>query len=241
MIRPIEQAPGRGEQAYQSLLDAICEGTLAPGAHLVQVEIAEKLGVSRQPVQQALAILKSEGLLVERGKRGLFVAPLDVAAMRHHYEIRAALDGLAARRVAERTAAEPRHRDAVARDGASILEAGQRAIRHGQVAEMVRCDVAFHTFLYTASGNPLVAPSAEAHWRQLRRVMGEVLRRAETPSEIWGQHAGILEAVVRSEPARAQTLAIEHVSTASLRLARALASAGEAAPGDAKFPGAAMS
>ncbi|NIR59688.1 MAG: GntR family transcriptional regulator, partial [Gammaproteobacteria bacterium] len=75
------------EQVYQAILDEICDGTLSPGAHLVQEQLAERLGVSRQPIQQAIALLKADGLVEEAGKRGVRVTPLDATAMRHHYEI----------------------------------------------------------------------------------------------------------------------------------------------------------
>jgi DNA-binding FadR family transcriptional regulator len=87
---------------------------------------------------------------------------------------------------------------------------------------MVQQDVAFHGFLYTASGNPLLASTAAPHWRYLRRVMSDVLRRAEPPEAIWRQHADILTAVVAGDPATAQARAEAHVAGASERLAAAL-------------------
>jgi DNA-binding GntR family transcriptional regulator len=222
MMQLLPPQQGRSEQVYQRLLDAICDGSLVPGEHLVQEQIAAKLGVSRQPVQQALAILKTEGLLLELGKRGLFVAPLDLASMRHHYEIRAALDGLAARRAAERAANEDSRAD-IEREGRASLAAGRAAMAGGQIVDMVRADIAFHSYLYEASGNPLLASSAEPHWRQLRRVMGEVLRRAETPGEIWRQHAEILSAVVSGDAKLAEQRAVDHVVSARQRLETALA------------------
>jgi DNA-binding GntR family transcriptional regulator len=221
-MKPLTARPGLTEQVYQSLLDEICEGRLVAGTHLVQEDLAADLGVSRQPVQQALAMLKNDGLVHEQGKRGLSVAPLDAASMRHHYEIRAALDGLAARRAAERAALSRDVRTEIEREGAAILSEGRRAIARDSIADMIRADTAFHDFIYRASGNPLLAPTAALHWRQLRRVMGEVLRHAEPPEMIWRQHADILAAITRGEPERAEVAAIVHVRTAAERLERTL-------------------
>jgi DNA-binding GntR family transcriptional regulator len=223
MMQLLPPQPGRSEQVYQMLLDAICDGSLAPGAHLVQEQVAARLGVSRQPVQQALAILRTEGLLVELGKRGLFVAPLELETVRHHYEIRSALDGLAARRAAERAGSDKAVQAQLDGEGAAILAAGRAAVTGGQVAELVKLDIAFHAFLYQASGNPLLLPSAEPHWRQLRRVMGEVLRRAQEPTEVWRQHEEILKAVLAGDASRADELAVNHVASARRRLESALA------------------
>lgn len=223
-MKPLKPQPGLTQQVYQSILDEMSEGRLAPGAHLVQEQIAAQLDVSRHPVQQALAMLKNDGLLLELGKRGLFVAPLDIETMRHRYEIRAAFDGLAARRAAERAHADTALAAKLKSEGATKIDAGHAAIAKGSIAAMVQSDVAFHDFIYEASGNPLIAQSVALQWRQLRRVMGEVLRHAEPPEAIWRQHEDILAAIVEGDAARAETAAVAHVWNAAERLERALAS-----------------
>lgn len=221
-MKPLKPQIGLTEQVYQALLDEICGGKLTPGKHLVQEQLAADLGVSRQPIQQALALLKNDGLLQELGKRGLFVAPLDLAEIHRHYEIRAALDGLAARRAAERCAGSKQLAAEVEDGGAAKIAAGRSAIAKASISQMVASDLAFHAFIYEMSGNPLLAPTAALHWRQLRRVMGEVLRKAEPPESIWRQHAAILDAIVRGDAERAEAEAIAHVETAAARLERAL-------------------
>src|SRR4029434_11315146 len=77
------------------------DGELAPDARLTQEDLAATLGVSRQPVLQALRLLKKEGFVSDTGRRGLRVAPLEAQAITQVYEVRAVLDGLAARRAAQ--------------------------------------------------------------------------------------------------------------------------------------------
>eukprot|EP01032_Pedospumella_encystans_P035960 gene35960-40668_t len=60
---------------------------------------------------------------------------------------------------------------------------------------MIAADMAFHDFIYTLSGNPLVAPSMETHWTNTQRVMGEVLMRDDKPRDIWNEHEALLDAV----------------------------------------------
>src|SRR6266852_139823 len=96
--------PDLTEQVYQRLLHAICDGELAPGARLTQEDLAAALGVSRQPVLQALRLLKKDGFVSDAGRRGLRVAPLEAPAITQVYEVRAVLDGLAARRAAQANA-----------------------------------------------------------------------------------------------------------------------------------------
>lgn len=221
-MKPIHSTPGRAEQAYQALLDEICDGALPPGTHLVQEELAARLGVSRQPIQQAMALLRSDGLVEEIGTRGLRVTALDAASMRQHYEIRAALDSLAVRGAAARAASAAEIARDIDRRGRALVQAGKAAAGSGSVRRMVRCDVDFHRFLYEASGNPLLAQTAEPHWRYLRRVMADVLRHAEPGAAIWKQHAEILAAVVAGDGRAAMALATRHVEGAADRLADAL-------------------
>lgn len=214
-MKTIESAPGLAEQVYQVIHDAICDGSLAPGEHLVQEQVAARLGVSRQPVQQAMALLKADGLVEEVGKRGLRVAELDLGLMRHHYEIRAALDGFAARAAADRAYANADVAADIARRGRIILDAGEAAVTDGDTGSQIRHDEAFHSFIYEASGNPLLAATAEPHWRFLRRVMGDVLRYAESPNTIWRQHARMLEAIVAGDGAGAAEMAVSHIHVAA--------------------------
>src|SRR5258707_5840510 len=107
---PLTVAPNLIERVHLSLVDAIADGSLAPNERLTQEEIAQRLSVSRQPVSHALQLLKRQGLVVEQGKRGLTVAPVEPHWIRSLYQVRAALDGLASRLAAERVSvgsAEP--------------------------------------------------------------------------------------------------------------------------------------
>jgi DNA-binding GntR family transcriptional regulator len=222
-MKILPSQPSLAQQVYDAIVDEICDGSLPAGAHLVQEQLAARLGVSRQPVQQAMALLKADGMVEEIGRRGLRVTPLDVDLVRQHYDIRAALDGLAARSAALRARDLPGFADEVAGRGRAILRRGEAAVEIGAVGEQVRHDVELHALLYVSSGNPLLARTAEPHWRFLRRAMGEVLGHAQLPREIWRQHAKILEAVVAGDPARAEALAVEHDLQAAETLCDALA------------------
>jgi DNA-binding GntR family transcriptional regulator len=229
--------PSLVDQAYEAMLGEIADGTLAPSTHLVQEVLAARYGVSRQPIQQALLLLKSDGVVQDAGRRGLVVAPLDVPMMRDRYQVRAALDALAARLAAQRCAASPEVAAHTERGGERILAAGREAVAAGAIKAMIAHDVAFHAFLYSASGNPMIGPSAEVHWRFLRRVMGEVLRRSAPPADIWQQHREILDAIVAGDPEGAEARILDHIAGAAGRLADAAergggdAGAGRAGPG----------
>ena len=95
--------------------------TFAPGDRIIQEQIAQALGVSRQPVQQALALLRNQGVLHDAPGRGLIVAPLDPGHVQHMYDMRAVIEGLACRRAAETNA------ERAAKLGPALIEAGRKA------------------------------------------------------------------------------------------------------------------
>jgi DNA-binding GntR family transcriptional regulator len=174
----LQAAPDLVDQVYRRLLDAISDGSLAPGWRITQEDIAEQLAVSRQPVLQALRLLKKDGFVHDAPGRGVQVAPLDPAWMEHVYQVRGALDALAARLAAQR-----RHKLDPA-----LIEQGRKAARGRKVQAMIDADLAFHNAIYEASGNPLIQQSAQLHWRHLRRVMGAVLLHARQREAVWDEH-----------------------------------------------------
>ena len=100
----LESLPTRSDfvdTVYNVLLHAITDGSLAPGERITQEEIAEQLHVSRSPVLQALRLLKKDGLIEDAPGRGVQVAPLDPDWVGRLYEVRGALDALAARLAAQ--------------------------------------------------------------------------------------------------------------------------------------------
>ena len=98
----LQTQPTLVEQVVNAIVSEIVDGDLPANARLIQDELARAYGVSRQPVQQALLLLRDRGLVREAPGRGLIVSPLDVDFVRNLYEVRAMLDGLAARLAAER-------------------------------------------------------------------------------------------------------------------------------------------
>jgi DNA-binding GntR family transcriptional regulator len=211
------------DQVYDVVAEEICTGQIAACEHLVQEHLAARLGVSRQPVQQALLRLRLDGLVERTGKRGLRVAPLDMERIRNHYAIRGVLDGLAAREAARCIRADADAKRDLKTRGLEILRRGEAAVAAEDVAEQVRQDAALHQLFYAASGNPLLAKTAEPHWRVLRRAMNETLRQGDLSQEIWRQHAEILDAILAGDSEAAEDLMTAHSLDAadSLRAAYA--------------------
>ena len=212
------------EQAYRAILDAICEGRLEPGERLTQESIAARLSVSRQPVGQALLLLKQQKFLTEAGRRGLMVAPLDRDFMRWIYELRLGIDPLAVSLASARADA------AAIAEGERIVAAGHRAVEDGEIAPLIAADMQFHMYLYELSGNRLFVDTMGELWNHLRRAMREVLQHRGYRKAIWDEHAAILRAMAAGDGDAAAALARAHLTNAAVNVQVALPPLSAAAP-----------
>ena len=211
----IESTPDLVEQVYASLLDAISDGTLTSGARIMQEDIAEQLAVSRQPVLQALRLLRKDGFVLDAPGRGVLVAPLDVTTLVQIYQVRSTLDALAAKLAAQAKAVL---------DSQLIIQ-GRMAARSTDIKAMMTADAAFHNAIYVASGNPLIAQTAQTHWHHIRRAMGAVLQVSTMRESIWDEHAAIADVIAQGNEDLAEALIRQHGEDAAHNLAARLTSA----------------
>lgn len=177
------------DQAYAALLNAICDGTLSPGERLTQVDVAERLKVSRQPIHNALLMLKAQGFVRANGRRGLAVAPIDQNLFHSIYEFRSAIEPLAVRLAAKR--ATP----AAIAAGRSLVAKGETVARRKDIHGMIEADMNFHMFLYELSGNSLIIETMRLNWQHLRRTMGAVLQLDEISTRVWNEHSSVIDAL----------------------------------------------
>lgn len=203
----LEKLPTRSdfvETVYNVLVDAITDGSLAPGERITQEEIAEQLHVSRSPVLQALRLLKKEGLIEDAPGRGVQVTPLDPDWVSQLYDVRGALDVLAAKLAAK----------AHATIDVDLIEQGRFSSQSGDLKKIIDADIAFHHAIYTASGNAIIAETAGRYWMHLRRVMGAVHRWANQRSTLWDEHLAIAQAINAGDADRATSLTEQHIQRA---------------------------
>jgi DNA-binding GntR family transcriptional regulator len=223
-MQPIGPSPVLIDQVYERLVEAIADGTLAPGQRVRQEALAELLGVSRQPVSHALQLLKRQRLVEEQGKRGLVIAAVDGARVQALYQVRAVLDGLAARQAAAQVArgnAPGRDRSAFER----ALADGQALARADSVGAFIQADVAFHLALYRLAGNPAIEETVAPQWPHFKRSMGASLGNIERHPVVWAEHRAILDAVLAGDADAAETAARQHALRAGNEIAQRLADA----------------
>lgn len=206
---------GRGE-VYERLRRDIVAGELAPGAALVELPLAQRYGISRTPVREALRRLEHDGL-VERHDRGLRVRATSPERTLEIYEVRIALEGIAAR-----SAAEHRSGYDLAR-----LRAAQEEMRAVDIADpraMAAANLHFHEAMWAAGHNATLI-------ELLDRLQAHVARYPETTLSDPGrwpaaleEHDALVDAIAARDETRARCLAEAHMSAArDIRLRHAAA------------------
>jgi DNA-binding GntR family transcriptional regulator len=187
----------------EQLRAEIVGGQRVAGTRLPQVEIARRLGVSTTPVREALAMLQREGLVQLHPQRGAVVFLPSVADLREHYEIRAALEALAAAKTAE----------AFRPEWAVPLETMLAEMREGPpAARYLELNQRFHTTLYAHCGRPrlvdLIAGLRDASSAYLQIYRAD----ADFPvARLDLEHRAILAACVARDPERAAAATREHL------------------------------
>ena len=207
---PLVPLPNLIDQVYARILDAIVDRTLLPGQRITQNELAEKLAVSRQPVSHALHLLHRQGLVAESGRRGFEVRVLDPKRIRQLYEVRGAIDALAARLAAGRVKSDSTGRaqlEAALRTGRTIDSATP-------LARLIALDVDFHSAIYSLSGNPAVEEMIAPHWPHMRRSMATVLAELDYRESAWAEHETIAAHVLAGNAKAAEAAALAHAQTA---------------------------
>jgi DNA-binding GntR family transcriptional regulator len=207
---PLDPLPNLIDQVYARILEAIIDRSLPPGHRIRQNELAEKLGVSRQPVSHALHLLHRQGLVAESGRRGFEVIRLDPERIRQLYEVRGAIDALAASLAAGRIKTDASGRAQLE----AALQAGRAIDANTPLARLIALDVDFHGTIYRLSGNPAIEEMMAPQWPHMRRSMATVLAELDYRESAWTEHETIAAQIFAGNAKAAEAAALAHAQTA---------------------------
>jgi DNA-binding GntR family transcriptional regulator len=192
-------------KVYEMVKDRILSGELAPGARLKDDELARTFGVSNTPVREAMGELEKDGLIETISYRGRFVKKMSIEETREVYDVRMALEGLAARL-------------AVKRITESQLEEMQEAVEEFEIAfeadditAGLEADLAFHDLIVQASGNSTlvqIVSDLANRIQVLRQVDGGKMRRKQSLED----HEAILQAVKERDGEKAESQICRHIA-----------------------------
>jgi DNA-binding GntR family transcriptional regulator len=207
---PLDPLPNLIDQVYERILEGITDRTLPPGHRIRQNELAEKLGVSRQPVSHALHLLHRQGLVAESGRKGFEVTQLDPKRIRQLYEVRGAIDAIAARLAAERAKSDAAGRAHLV----AAMQAGRAIDKATSLSVLIALDVDFHRAIYRLSGNPAIEEMIAPQWPHMRRSMATVLAELDYRASAWAEHETIAAHILAGNAKAAEAAAQAHALTA---------------------------
>ncbi|MEM9476459.1 MAG: GntR family transcriptional regulator [Pseudomonadota bacterium] len=193
------------KDAYQLVLQAIDTGVYRPGDRLVESELAERFGVSRTPIREALQRLETQSLLARDG-RSLIVASLDHNQMAELYVVRSELEGLAARLAARHASAEEVRvlRRMVDEDAALV----------GDPAALARANRRFHRQVHLASHNRFLVQQLDLVYRSMALMATTSLAAEGRGKVALEEHTAIVDAIAENDGDAAYAAFKAHISHA---------------------------
>lgn len=207
------------KDAYEMILEAIDTGIYKPGSRLVESELADRFGVSRTPIREALQRLETQSLLTRDG-RSLIVASLDHSQLSELYVVRGALEGLAARLAARHSTPEEL---AVLRD---MLESDRKLV--GDPDAMSRANRRFHKQIHLASHNRFLVQQLDLVHRSMALLASTSIAVEGRPTDTLEEHERIVRAIETGDGDAADKALRDHISQAFIIRLRLDAEAVEA-------------
>lgn len=193
------------EVVFQSLREAILTGKLQPGERLMEIQLAQRLGVSRTPVREAIRKLEIEGLAVMIPRRGAEVARITEKQLRDVLEVRRALEELAVQLACRRIT-----RDGIEQLRQAHLEVKDMAAKQN-LPELVQADVHFHEIIYLAADNERLLQLLNNLRQQMYRYRLEYLKNVNNHELIIKEHQAILEGMDKLDTDAATRAIRQHI------------------------------
>ena len=193
------------EIVYEELKRQILVGEIAPGTRMMEVELAEDMGVSSTPVREAIRKLEKEGLVTIEPRRGAYASDISIKDMVDVLEVRQMLEGMAASMAAQKVTEEEKL------DFVEANSAYKNAVKKGNIEEIIRYDELFHQLIVSYSGNKtlnqLLSQVQELALRFRYIYYDDFSRYENMPVE----HEEIEEAIISGDTQKAKVVAEEHV------------------------------
>jgi DNA-binding GntR family transcriptional regulator len=195
------------QEVVEELRGMITRGDLKPGDRLVEDRLAEQLGVSRNPVREAIRALENTGLVEVRPRKGAYVSSFDVGDVRKLLELRAVLEAYAAELAAAAAHADP---DGVARLTA-LLEGGRAASASDDLVRAAECHRDFHLAVERMADNPYLAHAVAPLRHQTELVFSVISAQREQMS--WDEHEQVRDAIAAGDVTAARDATHAHMSS----------------------------
>ena len=206
------------EVVFNILRQAILKGELKPGEHLMEVELAEKLRVSRTPIREAMRKLEAEGFVVMEPRKGAEVASITESDLNDVLEIRMVLENMAIDLACQRiTKKQLKELDEAAK-------AFQEKLTDGSLTDMAQADEDFHEQIYRAAGNKRLLQVLSNMREQIYRYRVEYLKEEGTRARLVDEHQELTQAIRDKDADLAKRICSEHLENQRKAIIRSIRS-----------------
>ena len=190
---------------FNTLRQAILRGELKPGERLMEIQLANKLGVSRTSIREAIRKLELEGLVLMIPRKGAEVAEITEKSLRDVLEVRRALEELSVQLACEKiTKEEIRELERVAKEF-------QQVVKSSDITEIAEVDVRFHDIIYTATDNQKLIQLLNNLREQMYRYRVEYLKRDGVFPQLIAEHEAIIRHIENNEKEKATEVMCRHI------------------------------
>lgn len=195
------------EVVFSTMRKAIVEGHFKPGQRLMEVQLAEQMGVSRTPVREAMRKLELEGLVVMVPRKGAYVAGLTSEDIREVVEIRVVLEGLAAKKAAQNAKA-----DKIERLENSLIHFEEAASKRN-IGDLIHYDTEFHDIIYKSAQNNKLMQMINNLREQVQRYRVAYFTQMSNTEMLVKEHNELLNAIKNRDGNKARAIAEGHIAT----------------------------
>lgn len=193
------------EVVFMTLRQAILKGELPPGERLMEITLANKLGVSRTPIREAIRKLELEGLVVMIPRKGAHVAYITIQELNDVLEVRKGLEELAIRKACERITEEEVEKLEEA------AEAFSKLVDSNNLMALAEADVKFHDVIYEATHNRRLVQMLNNLREQMYRYRMEYLKEADARRHLDNEHKEICKAIREKNMEKAHDFICQHI------------------------------
>ncbi|MBO4290316.1 MAG: GntR family transcriptional regulator [Lachnospiraceae bacterium] len=190
---------------FNTLRQAILTGELKPGERLMEIHLAERLGVSRTPIREAIRKLELEGLVIMIPRRGAEVAQITEKSMNDVLEVRRAVDALCVELACERISQKELEELRIA------CEKFENAVKTGDIKQIARADVELHDIIVQATGNQRLVQLVNTLSEQMYRYRFEYIKDFSQHERLVDEHRIIYESIVKKDKDTACNAAKLHI------------------------------
>lgn len=213
---PLDSYKPLREVVVENIRQAIISGQFPAGMRLMELQLAEEMGVSRTPVREAIRKMELEGLVVMIPRRGAYVANISIKDINEVYEVRTALDvlaaGLAAEKITDEEVAEM-HR---------LIETDRPLVAEKNYPKIIENDTAFHDIIYRASGNRRCMTIISNLREQITAIRGRSMPYPGRLEVMLEEHTAIADAIAKHNAKKAQEAVRVHMENAERTLLRVI-------------------